>query len=318
VGQARDLYTRTAFSGCIALLSITEQELGRNIVDASPLLEERAHRLLAEVNLWLGVCQWAAGDPQTAAASFVRSALHPRRPRPDPALLPPALVEAYRRAVDAPRHEETCEVEAPLKTEHLQVDGQPIRIPGNTFRVAAGTHYLTMKVTCSDASAECASTRRQVGLEGTRSLRLEAGPARCRVQIPSAPPAAGLTCASPNEAEEAGFVARVTEEAGVAGALVVSTAKGRLALHLHWRGSAAFARQLVSQLEPGETPAHVVGRSIDLLLGGEAPTRPPARPWIDNWWLWTIVGVAVAATTVTAVLAAGSTRPREYRVVFGP
>jgi len=318
--QARQLYTRTDFSGCIALLSITEQELGRSLTDVDADRQRRAHELLARVNLWLGICQWAAGDPQTAAASFVRSAQLPSSALPDPKQLPPELVEAYRTAVAAPREEMSCAVEPPLTAEHLEVDGKRPPLTGNAFRIPAGTHYLALKIPCAPAAGgDCASLQQRLGPEGMRSLRLEAGALRCRVALPPVPAAARIACASLGEAKDASFVAELAREAGAGGVLGVAVARGRLAMRL-LRGGSVFSRQLVTQLEGTETPSRVVARSIDLLLRDEPPPPPPPPParrrWYEQWWLWTIVGAGVVATVTAASVVA--TRPRDYKVVFGP
>jgi hypothetical protein len=278
--HARQLYTRTDFSGCISLLSITEQELGRSLADTSVARERQAHDLLARVNLWLGTCQWAAGDPQTATASFVRAAQLPGNPTPDPKLLPPELIEAHRAATAAPRQEMTCDVEAPLAPEHLLVDGRRPTLVGTSFRVSAGTHYLALKVICPAGRPECARLQDRLGPEGMRSLRLEAGPLRCRVALPPVPTIARVTCASLGEAKDPSFLAELGREAGAAGTLVVAVSKGGVALRLQRVGAAVFSRQLVTQLEGPDTPSRITARSVDLLLS-DAP--PPAPPPMVRW-----------------------------------
>ena len=320
LGQARDLFRRTDFDGCIALLSITEQELGRNLADPATTLQRRAHLLLAQINLWLGVCQWAAGDPQTAAGSFVRSAALPASPAPDPRLLPPALVEAHRSAVSAPRQEVSCELTPPIRPEHILVDGQPPSLDGGQFRVAAGTHYLTLEASCRPEEPGCRLLLEHLGGHG-RSLRLEASALRCKVQVPSRLAAASpITCASAGELAEAGFVGDLTRESGAAGTVTVAQIGRRLTLQLQRRGSSGFVRQIATEIGGREAPAELVGRSLGLLLGVDAePVRHRTEAWYQHWWIWAIVGATVvAATTSTAVAISRSQRQHEYRVVFGP
>jgi hypothetical protein len=313
---ARQLYTRTDFPGCISLLSITEQELGRNLPDANPTLQERAHHLLAKVNLWLGICQWAAGDPQTAAASFVRSAQLPSRPAPDPKLLPPELIEAHRAAVEAPRQEVTCDIESPLSSEEVQVDGRRPTLAGDKFRVAAGTHYLILSVPCEKP---CSGLGQRVGPEGMRSLRLEASSLRCRVSFPAVPARSRLTCTSLGEAKDPSLVAALIHEIPTGGMVVVSVARGSLGLRVLVAGASIFNRQLVLHLEPLETPSQAVARSIHLLLARDPPPEEkPPRPWYKTWWVWALAGAAVAATTATAIAATRSSTVKEVRMVFGP
>jgi len=324
LGEARRLYTRTNFAGCISLLSISELELGRSLADPDPNLRNRAHRLLADVVLWLGICQWASGEPQAAATSFVRSAQLPSGPTPDPRLLPPEVVEAYRSAVTAPRHQVSCQLDPPLKAHDLVVDGKgPTVGNGNTITVPAGSHYLVLKADCME-SPECTALRSQLGPEGMRSLRLEAGPHRCRIQVPAIRQERRLTCINVTESEDAGFVASVTQEARASRTLVVTQTGHKVALRLHRAGASSFQHQLVSNLGQAETPSQVVGRSTALLFGGQGAVQPPPPPpggdqkvaWYRKWWVWAIVGGAVAVVTTTAVVAtAGDDR---VRVVFGP
>ena len=307
LSRSRDLYTRANFAGCVALLSITEQELGLHLADHRSAPQQEAHRLLAQVNLWLGICQWAAGDPQTAAISFVRSSQLPGSPVPDPRLLPPAVVRAYRNAVVAPRQQVGCEVLPPLTPDMVQVNGRGPVVQGKSVLVPTGTHYLVLALPGHPP--------------GKRSLRLQASSSRCKVQVPTTRPAGTRTCVSLKEASDPTFIARITTETGAAGSLVVSLDGDRLALRLHQKGKAVFERQLMVQVDASKGPAEVVvARSMRLLLlGGARPAAPPPNSsdddWYTKWWVWALVGTAVAVTATTAIVASQSDR---VKVVFGP
>jgi len=336
LAEARRLYTRTNFTGCISLLSISELELGRGLADPDPALRQRAHQLLSRVLLWLGICQWASGEPQAAAASFVRSAQLPSSPSPDPQLLPPELVAAYRAAVAAPRQQVSCQLDPPLAAEGLLVDGKGPTVEGNAtsvdggagggvITVPAGSHYLVLSATCGD-TPECRRFRSGLGPLGMRSLRLEATPQRCRIQLPAVQPASQLTCVNIAESDDAGFVAGITKETGADRTLVVAQTGRRVALRLHQAGTTSFHHQVVSNLNEGETPGQLVSRSAPLLLGAEGgtvvePPPPPPNgggpggPWYTKWWVWTAVGTAAAAIIAVTVVATASS---DVRVVFGP
>ena len=322
LGQARRLYTRTNFAGCIALLSISEIELGRALADADLELQQRSHQLLAQVLLWLGICQWASGEPQAAGASFARSSQLPESPTPDPRLLPPELINAYRSAVSAPRPEVDCLVDPPLSVSDLLVDGRgPIVAGSNRITVPAGSHYLVLKSSCRESS-RCPELSRQLGPDGMRSLRLEAETTRCRIQLPAVPSTSRLSCISLQEADDLSFLAEVTRAAQAGRTLVVAVSGDRVALRLLRAGSASFRHQLVSS---GQPPAQVVARSGSLLIGEEGaaagpvtqPTGPPGHePWYAKWWVWAVAGGAVLTVIVsTAVAVSASDR---VKVVFGP
>lgn len=320
LSEARELYTRTDFSGCISLLSISELELARSLAEPQPALRQRAHGLLARVTLWLGICQWASGEPQAAATSFVRSAQLPASPQPDPALLPPELVAAYRSAVAEPRTQVTCQLDAPLAARDVQVDGKgPTVANGDTITVPAGSHYLVLRV-------HCKGDPRCEALGGMRALRLEATPDRCRIQVPAVHAAPRLACVNAAEAADASFAASVTREARARQTLIIAvSAGGSVNLRLH-RGEAGagFAHQLVSTPGKGETVAEIVGRSAPLLLGrAPGPVEPPPPPngtdddrWYRKWWVWAIAGGAAAIIITSAAVV--SARDDSVRVVFGP
>lgn len=304
--RARVLYTRANFAGCVALLSITEQELGLHLSDHRSTSQQEAHRLLARVNLWLGICQWAAGDPQTAAIAFVRSSQLPGSPVPNPRLLPPAVVRAYRNAVVAPRQQVGCEVLSPLTPDMVQVNGRGPVVQGRNVLVPTGTHYLVLALPGHPP--------------GKQSLRLQASSLRCKVQVPSTRPTRARSCVSLKEASDPTFIASITRETGATGSLVVSLDGNHLALRLHQKGKAVFERQLMVQVDANKGPAEVVvARSMRLLLhGGTGPTAPPPRSddgWYTKWWVWALVGTAVAVTATTAIVASQNDR---VKLVFGP
>lgn len=329
--EARRLYTQTNFAGCISLLSISELELSRSLADADPALQLRAHQLLAKVNLWLGICQWAAGEPHAAEQAFYRSAQLPLSPAPDPKLLPPGLIAAHRKAVAQPREDVTCKLEAPLAAEHLQVDGRGPTVSGGNLKVAGGAHYLVIRVACADrGDTQCTALQHLVGPGGLRSLRLEASSMRCRVQLPGVLVRSRITCINPREAQDPAFVAGVTKETRAGGTLVVDVAGDRLAMRMHTVGSESFRHQLVSNLRPDETLAQLVLRSAVLMVGGNGsvvpqppqpppPTNGPGKTkkteWYKKWWVWAIAAGTVAAiATTAAVVGSGSD---EVTVVIG-
>jgi len=319
--RARQLYLRTAFAGCVAVLSISEQELGRHLADPRARSTQRAHRLLAEVNLWLGVCQFASGDPQAAAASFIRSSRLPSSPLPDPQLFPPRLLAAYRAAVEAPRQQVSCAIRAPLTPGSILVDGKGPTVQGDTVRLAAGTHYLVLG--CERADASCQALRRAIGPGGWRAMRLEARPLGCVVQLPGAAPASDPPCIHARHGGDVSFVAAALRESGADQALVATLERRRVIMRLLRGGRRSFERQLVATLANGADRAAAVRRNASLVLAGaeivarrKAPRRAAKVAWYRRWWVWAIVaGVAAGAVATTSIALA--TRSRRVKVVFG-
>ncbi|MCA9672189.1 MAG: hypothetical protein KC503_41625, partial [Myxococcales bacterium] len=301
-----------------------EQELGRNL---AARVDQRGHRLLAVVNFWLGVCQWAAGDPQRATASFVRSAQLPGAPTPDGKLLPPSLVRHYRKAVAAPREQTTCQLDASVRAEDLLVDGKGPTLRGGALDVPAGTHYVVLRGRCPAGATGCVA--------GARSMRLEARGMGCRVRRPSAPARSALVCINGREAADASFVRDVAREGDLAGVVVVSRAADKIALRVLERGRSSFRRELVSDILParGKDAAAVVRGSLSLLLGsvqgatvddGDGDGSGNGRragagrdAWYRKWWIWTIVGVAAAAT-ITGIAVGVASGTDRVDIVFSP
>jgi hypothetical protein len=303
--EARRLYTRADFSGCIALLSIIEQELGRHLGNPGGEGNQDAHRLLARVNFWLGTCQWAAGDPQTAASSFVRAAQLPGTPHADRRLLPPGLIEAHREAISAPREEVSCDLDPSVRADDLLVNGKGPTVKGQTLRVPVGTHYLLLQARCR-GPGRCPPGR---------SLRLEARPLGCKVPMPGGRShGLPLACVSPAEASDADFAGAVAGEVGVAEALVTAVSDRNIGLRLAAVGRADYVRQLVNSRTSAQDPSRVVTRAVGLVMDERHTSPGPREVWYRKWWIWALVGTAATAAVVTGVALAA--REDHVTVVF--
>jgi hypothetical protein len=274
--------------------------------------------------LWLGICQWAAGEPQSAAGTFVRSAQLPGAPAPDPSLLPPELVAAYREAVASPRDQVTCQLDPPLTARNVLVDGKGPTVAQDGIMLAAGMHYLVVNVSCSGGNGRCRSVAAQVGPGGRRSVRLSTA-GSCRIRLPARRPASKITCISRSEGRELDLITAVTSGSSAATTLVMEVSQDRMALRVHRQGTPAFQHQLVSNLRDGDEAQEVARRSAKLLLAAPAVTPSAARvprrsdpdgsPWYSRWWVWAIAGTAAAGIITTAVVAAQDERKT---VVIGP
>ena len=320
--RAKQLYTRTAFSGCVSLMSITEKMMAPHLGDLTPQVERRAFETMAQINLWLGICQWASGETRGAAAAFLRSAHLPASPRPDPEIFPPELIRAYEKAVATPQQEVSCQVDPRLSEKNMLIDGQPQLVVKGVMRLAAGVHYLTIHGRCAGGDPACETIKGQLGEAGVFSAHLDAASDGCQASLPRVAPASPLVCANVKEAEDPAFVASLTHALSAGGTLVTLLDQNKVSLRLQLGSQPAFTRQTVTRLEGHQSPAEIVTQSMDLLLQDSAPdgrpvvVQPIRQDWYRKWWVWAIVGGVITATTITTVAATSGSG--NVQVVIGP
>jgi len=313
LSRSRQLFTRTDFRGCSALLSISERELAGAVIDVEPNTRRRTLDLLARVNLWLGICRWGAGDMEAAADHFVRSGRLPGRPAPDPALLAPEIVQAHAEAAAAQGPEVSCVIEQSLRQRDMWIDG--LAVQGDaSIALRAGTHYVSVALPCKGSSADCPP--------GLRSFAFKAEAGRCRIYLPSSGTAAPLDCVDRSEAYDARFVSELTAEVGSARTLVVSVEKQQVALRLFRAGERTFGQQVTTPVRNKTDWRAALTHSLDLLYGTTQETSRVDRPsrataWYRRWWVWTLVGAAVAGSVVAVVLTTLPDHVTEYNVKVG-
>lgn len=304
LASARKLFLRTDFAGCAALLAIGERELAGNLSGLSPALTTRAHQVLAELNLWLGVCQWLSNAREAAAEAFRRSARLPSPPLPTEGELPPAVVSAYRDAVREVRSERVCDGAVP-RGPHLFIDGKPVPAARRPLRLVDGSHYVAWACAAGAASGGC---RQRLSARGcSASQRLEVGPDGCR-QTASPPESRDdAICLGREEARTASFGAGVLAQSGARQLVVVESRQdGAFAVRLLRPGHAGFTRQVKGQRAPAESEVKLVADAFQSALAigtpelGQLPPQP--RPWYREWWFWAIAGAAAGvAGTLTVV-----------------
>jgi hypothetical protein len=315
LSRSRQLFTRTDFQGCSALLAISERELAGALIDGAPDARRRTLELLARVNLWLGICRWGEGKMEVAADHFVRSGRLPGRPAPDPALLAPEIVRAHAEAAAAEGPELSCAVEPSLQRREVWIDGGAAVQGQASVALRAGTHYVSVSVPCEDRSpVSCRLPR-------IRSFAFRAEPERCRIYLPSSGSAGPLACIDHSEARDTGFVSELTAEVGSARALVISVEKEQVALRLFRAGERAFGQQVTTPITSKRGWRGALTHSLDLLYG-TAPENGTGRSsrsvaWYRRWWVWTLVGAAVAGSVVAVVLATRPEHVTEYSVTVG-
>lgn len=293
--RARKLYIDTDFGGCAALLSISERELSRSIGDHRAEVRGRAHRLLAEINLWLGVCQWLSDKKDPARESFKRSAQLPSPPLPDEGAFPPEVVKGYRESVRSPARRVDCSAEVLRKAHVRSVDGRDVQEGGQGLQLDEGQHYLVWATVSRSGNATETSFSAQ---------RVAVKHGECRL-APKAGKPVEVACASPQEAADATFAADVCAESGSATSLTVGYDDGGFSARVVQAGDPRFYRQLKGVFEDREQPADAVMRSLAGLFAHAGQLVPcdqvSTSPWYGKWWVWTAVAVVAVSVGVTVV-----------------
>lgn len=326
IAQARELYTQANFTGCISLLSIVEQDLIHHLADQNGKKQTIAFKLLADLNLWLGICQWAGGHGHAARFAFQRAAQIPRPSTPDPALFPPELIQAYRSALTSPEGEISCEIEPSIASLDVWIDGTPPLFEGNNVRLSRGIHYLAVKDNQRLTSAKILPTtpEKKDADSILQSWSYDAQGATCRIGWPISTPHESnmVPCSSLTEGRDAGFVGQFTREIESEQTVVISLHEGHWGLRLYQAKRTGFTRQIVAQRDGKESNTTTVLYNLRLLLDPSSippepiPPSPSSSHWYGKWWVWALTGVTVAAITAGTLLM--TTRSDTYKVVFGP
>jgi hypothetical protein len=98
-------------------------------------------------------------------------------------------------------------------------------------------------------------------------------------------------------------------------------------LLVHVRGEQVLSQRQRKEVAPDRLLQDVSDMIADALgktgAVAEATSRPSsttqggkARPWYRTWWVWTLVGAAVAGATVGVVLATRDSDDESYRITF--
>ena len=300
--RARKLYTATDFAGCVSMLSITEHELAQHLAGAGGP-SAGAHRLLARVNTWLGVCQWAAEQRQAAAASFVRAARLSGAKRLSRTMFPPKLRRFYWRSLRRPREQAACLVAEEIATARLFRDGEPVIPNAGPLLFDRGGSYVSLHRGCRRGQGVC---------RPAVSWRLNVGDEPCRLRPPQAD-AGKVACISPDEAKDASFVAQVGRAVRAPSVIVVEQQEGQVAATVSFSNEAHFRRRATYPVGGSVDARQAVGAALEqvmkawpTLAAREPVKRSATARWYRKWWVWGIVGatVALGATAIGVGVAA--------------
>lgn len=238
-------------------------------------------RGLGDLFLHLGLTEQELGHVDAAWDAFVAAAnLDPSRTL-DPARVPPHAAAVYRRAVA--EHARTPAVEVSIQLPsgaQLRLDGEAQRLDGGSLSLSVGTHYVQVESEANEPWVRAITV-------APPTLQL------APVPTPQLPPQLDVTV-------HGAFVQ----------VAVYHQAPGQpLRLRLRARSNDGRTAEASDVLD-GLTDQRVTSL-VDTVLGAPplAVTEraaQPRRPLVKAWWLWTTVGVGVAA--LATGLAVGLTR----------
>lgn len=282
--EARELFLAGRYQEAIRSLAATES------THLAALLESADGRpALVTLNLWLGALHLAAENPADARRRFSLAQRLDPSARLDESFWPPAYIEAFEDARQAPPAKASFVVTSKPASVRIRWNGTAQRI-GTPFETQEGLHYLLAEQLGFDPVARVIEVRAGV-LES-----LDLAPAAPRDRVPIAA-AMRWYAELPSAA-----AAAVSNTAGADRVVVVSGA--RLALHdRKGRLLSSAAGNSVSDAALALFPA-------DRNVTEEASL-------FRRWWFWTAVGVGVAGIVGGTVWATRDTDLRGTFVVGG-
>ena len=240
-------------------------------------------RGLGDLFLHLGLTELELGHADASWDAFIAAAnLDPARTL-DPARVPPRAAAEYRRAVAEHARAAIVPVSIALPPgASLRIDGEAQRLDGGSVALSVGTHYVQLESEGNEPWVRAITVV-------PPSLQLAPVPS------PQVPPELDLT----------------THGAFVQVAFYRPAPEQPLRLRLRARSSEGRITE-ASDVTDGLDERRMVSL-VETVLG--APplvvtehVTAPRRPIVKTWWLWTAVGVGVAA--LTTGLAVGLTRER--------
>jgi hypothetical protein len=278
LAAARTDYANSRFSACTARLERAEAALRRQLHRPADL------ELVKRVNLWIGLCHAVAGAGDRSQTAFLRAVRLPGA-GPDPSLFPPAVMQQYRSAQTTATGR-ACRLRLTAPGE-VELDGRRVEARSE---VAPGEHY-----------AQWAGRSDRVRINDDCRLVLDDGPTATAPQL------------TRREAGDRGFLAEVGRAAGVKQIPLAHIENRQVTVSVFDVEGGRFVqrrRALAASLGAEQACPVEPGRD-----GGSGSDGPAPRPWYKRWWVWTLVGVGVAAAvTIPLVLTQG--RDTTYEVGF--
>ncbi len=279
LAQARRLYRDLAFRASLDELTSAQQEL------EARLTSNEIYELLDRVFLLRALNQLALGAPDQADGALRQAAsLRPKRTSLDPAEFSPEVRAQY----DAVRETLATEAAFAVATEteppgaELTVDGREVGLTPIRVRLQRGRHYLVFRA--PDRIAQ----QRVVDVEGEppRPLRIELeelSPAQVAGEL------ASLDAAAFNALDNGSRIR------------LVPAADGATPVHIGSEGTGWGASMLDPSNGNIRLRATVGTSSLNLAvpeLVQSLRDAPQQKPLVRKWWFWTVIGVAVVATSV--------------------
>ena len=277
--HARRLYRDLAFRASLDELDRIQEEL------EARLGAEEAYDLLDRVFLLRALDELALGDLEQARGTLKQAAmLRPERTSLDPAEFSPDVRAEYNTVLHTLRTEAALALAAQTEPPgaELTLDGRKVGLAPISVRLHRGRHYLVFRATNHITQQRVVD----VEVEPLAPLRVE------------------LEALSP--AQVAGQLAEL--DAAAFGALdsvsrvgLVPAADEAAPVHIGSQG-AGWGAALLDPLS-GDIRLTATSETPNLNLAVPELVYslrdvPHPRPLVRKWWLWTVVGAAVLATSL--------------------
>ncbi len=284
LAKARHYYTDSRFTDCSKLLLDAETQLRYFL--RSP---EDWH-IIKQLNQWIGLCYLSEGDRQSGVAAFGRAVKLPG-PLPDPAIFPPPVMKEYQAcSTSTLRHR--CQLKALKGNAEIYLSGKLTRTGSD---VEFGETYLAWRI-----NGEWFSDRVMID-------------EKCRLPVPEKRLAGAQLTISTDEAKNSSFLFQLGKVSDSKQIVLFYGADDDLQLRRFNVSQGRFidptnalpfkASNLLSSPQP----------AVDLKAEVEKNPQDSSHAWYKRWWVWTLVGTAVAAAiTVPIILNSGT----QYDLIF--
>lgn len=257
---------------------------------------------LGEIFFRRGIVFLWEGDEGKGRDMFARSrALRPEF-FPEPALYSPSVRAAWTRAASRPAPPAELLVQSLPAGAHIELDGAKAGATPRRVQVpAAGP--VRVRLALEGYLAEERVGQWLPGDSGMLEVTLARDPA---ADLPEVLPG------EPEGAATARILGEIAERSGASrvAVLVLGGSEGRRSLRVvsMSRGDRAAALLGETPWPEGEDAAEeVAGRTARMLAAAGWPTRTEdARaPWYRKWWVWTLLGAAVAGIAAAGLSGGG-------------
>lgn len=286
--RARDAYRQLNFAEAIAILNQAQAALFE-VASLPPHVE-----LLGELAFQRGLNHLAQKD-EPSARQALATATFLGHAGPKGGQVPPEVETFCSEARTALASEPVGSLSLTSRPSgaRISLDGKPVGVTPATVEAGPGLHYLRLERTGQQPKAVFQRVT-AAKVEAVEIFLDDAPPALLAQQLLEASRGQDLLA-------HAAALARLFGRDGALLAVGAPGGSGPLAARLLWLGSEGEPSSACARKTPREL-ADCLAPLLYRLATGKDPPRETKTPFYKSWWLWTLVGAAVAGGTTAGVV----------------